>query len=121
MAEKGFTPIDYPRHGMMFKWAGVTNTDTCTPITVEEHLNISIQAIPSGSWGSGDTVALHGSLQKDVAKASATYGPLSDGNENAISLISSKVQYVGPLAHHYKPVPGGSTGTTWDIYLLATL
>lgn len=119
MAEIPAEASMYPNRGLLFKWPSVSQSDTCEPVTIEGPVELSFQAIPAASWGAGDTVALHGSLQQDVAKESASYGPISDGGGTAISLTANKIQYVGPVSHHYKPVPGGSTGTIWTIYLLA--
>lgn len=120
MAEKDFTRTVLDTDGILgvlYKWAGVSNADTCVPIKVSGSREALIQA-STGSWGAGDTVKLHGSITVDLKLTAARFGPLGDGSGTVISLTDATVKYIGPLPPYFKPVPGGSTGTTWDIYML---
>lgn len=101
--------------GKIVLWEGVTESDTCLPVTVDSVQDKTVQVL--GTFGAA-TVILQGTLQPRLAHTeSPTYFSLSDSTGTTISLTAAGGVEVLEAVHRIRPSASGGTGQDLDIYL----
>lgn len=94
-------------------WTPVTEADTCTPVSMPELSDKSVQVL--GTFG-GSTTAVHGSND-----GGTTYAALNDPTGTAIAITSAKIKAVLENTEYVKPVVTGGSSQSLSIAMVAKL
>jgi hypothetical protein len=96
-------------------WTGVTESDTFAPVKCPEYGEVTLQA--AGTFGTGGTVQLHGTL--DTAAASTNYWPLTDvhtGAALAVAALGGATAFNS--GYWVKPVISAGTGVSVNVTVM---
>lgn len=113
MATVNYT-VEQPSKGVtIVTWAALANGDNGTPFETVCHEAVSAQVV--GTFGSGGTVVVEGSLYT----SSPTYAVLNDVANAALSFTAAKIEGVQEKAYRYRPnVTAGDGSTALTVKLL---
>jgi len=103
--------------GLIVKWEGVGNGDTCEPISIDVSLADKTFSA-TGTWDSG-TIGLLGTTDPDEDDV-ANFQPLSDLQGAEIALDADGVVSVSQNCVRYAPSEPTGAGADLDVYLIAT-
>ena len=108
------TEITHPFRGSVriFKWASVTDADTCEPAIAPGHGDKTIQA--DGDFGSGGTVQAQGNLDPAGAAADVV---LNDPQGVAIAIQADGAESIEAATYSVTPVISAGTSVDLDIFL----
>lgn len=91
-------------------WTGVTENDTCAPVSFPDHNDKSIQVL--GTFGT-TSVAIHGSND-----GGTTFAPLNDPTGTVIGISAAGIKAVLENTEQIKPVLTGGSSTSVTIAML---
>lgn len=118
MAEISPSAVETPYGVTIYKWAGVTESDTCTAVPVPHRPDKSVHVSDAGAltWGTGGEVTIEGSLDPDGGH----YVTVSDVHDTALVLNSTTVNLRALQENAYlvRPSISAGTGVSLDILLM---
>lgn len=99
---------------VLWKWTGLTETDTAVPVVVPNQADKSVQIM--GNFGAGGEVTVQGAL--DPAAADGDFVALSDPQGNALAFTGLKLEAVLENTYLMRPKVTGGTGVAVDVWVL---
>ena len=108
------------REVALIKWGGLALNDTGQPYLQPRLNDRSIHV--KGTFGTGGTCVIEGSLEGSVTVPPTTYAPLNDPQGNLLSIDSEKIESVLENVTAIRPRVSAGDGTTLlDVYLLMSM
>jgi hypothetical protein len=104
----------FPPGVLVYKWTGLTEADTATPVIAPRHSEKSVQV--NGTFGAGGTIIFEGTLE--TAAAPAAYQQLHDPSQNNLSYTSAGLDTVLENVYQIRPRVSAGTGVAVDVRLM---
>lgn len=122
MAVRTVTQVSQGTDWRLYKWEGLLNGDTGSPLKIEEYSDATIHLI--GTFGSGGSLTLYGSCIPDdysVAAGGGTWLAVTDPQANAITKTAAAIETVLEAPMYLAPKATAGDGTTdLDLYIKIT-
>lgn len=112
------TPIKHPWSNIaeVWKWEGVSESDTCSEIVVPHKSDKSVQVI--GNFGAGGVIDIEGAVLPEGLETDLAV--LTDIAGAALNVGDKTPRVIGPNVSRLRPKPSAGTSVLVDIVLVIT-